>query len=86
MDLEVPGNTNVLIGDRLTLTIPAEGITAASYDITSVTQQLTNDFRTFIECVSTSNSRVVPSRSPNSFFAKKFREQTLIGGGIGLQK
>ena len=86
IDLEVPGNTNVLIGDRLTLTIPAEGISAASYDVTSVTQQLTNGFRTFIESVSTSNSRLVPSRSPNSFFAKKFREQTLIGGGIGLQK
>lgn len=86
IDLEIDGNTNVLIGDQLTLTIPAEGVSAASYDVISVTQELTDKLRTYIECVSTSNSRLAPSRTPTRFFAEKFREQSLIGGGLGLQK
>lgn len=34
--LTVRGNTNVLVGDRLSMTIPAEGISAANYDVISV--------------------------------------------------
>lgn len=33
IELVVPGNTNVLVGDRLSITIPAENISSASYDV-----------------------------------------------------
>lgn len=36
IDVTTPGNTNILVGDRLSMTIPAEGINAHSYDVISV--------------------------------------------------
>lgn len=43
IDLTVVGNTNVLVGDRLSMTIPAEGISAANYDVISVEHSFTNN-------------------------------------------
>lgn len=37
------GNTNILVGDRLSMTIPAEGIAAASYDVFQVEHSLSAD-------------------------------------------
>jgi len=34
--VRTPGNTNILVGDRLSMTIPAENITAQNYDVISV--------------------------------------------------
>lgn len=39
----IAGNPNVLVGDRLSMTIPAEGISAANYDVISVGQLLSVD-------------------------------------------
>jgi len=36
LDVTTPLNTNILVGDRLSMTIPAEGITAQNYDVISV--------------------------------------------------
>jgi len=41
IDVTVEGNNNILVGDRLSMTIPAEGITAQNYDVISVEQSLT---------------------------------------------
>jgi len=39
-DLTVVGNANIKIGDRLSLTIPAEGISSQSFDVVSVEHDL----------------------------------------------
>lgn len=36
IEIAVPGNTNVLVGDRLPMTIPAENISAVNFDVVSV--------------------------------------------------
>lgn len=36
IEATTPGNTNILVGDRLSMTLPAEGITAQNYDVFSV--------------------------------------------------
>jgi len=36
-------NLNILIGDRLSMTIPAEGIAAANYDVLSVEHTLSEN-------------------------------------------
>jgi len=36
IQITVAGNTNVLVGDRLSMTIPAENISAANYDVATV--------------------------------------------------
>lgn len=42
IDLTVPGNTNVLVGDRIPMTIPAENISAVNYDVLSVEHLISN--------------------------------------------
>ena len=39
IEVTVPGDTNILIGDRIPLTIPAENISAANYDVVTVEQK-----------------------------------------------
>lgn len=53
-----PGNTNILIGDRLSMTIPAEGISAANYDVFTVEHSFSNQgFLTTATMVNTANIR-----------------------------
>jgi len=42
VEMTVPGNTNVLIGDRLSLTIPCENISSTSFDVLFVQHALGN--------------------------------------------
>lgn len=55
----VKGNDNVLVGDRLTMTIPSEGISSASYDVVAVENLLNLDnWTTKITMVNSANWRV----------------------------
>jgi len=85
VDIETQGNNNVLIGDRLSLTIPAENISAVSYDVVKVTNIFyAQGWITLFTSVNTSDSRCVPSRSNAEFLNRKFAEQRDIGRGLNL--
>lgn len=59
IDVTVLGDTNILVGDRLNLAIPAENITVAeNYDVISVEHSLTGqDFLTKVTMVNSVNTR-----------------------------
>lgn len=58
IQLTTPGNTNVLVGDRLSMNIPAEGISASDFDVLTVEQFLSADgFLTKALMVNTANIR-----------------------------
>jgi hypothetical protein len=61
IDVVTPGNTNLRIGDRLSMTIPAEGISAANYDVVSVEHDLNmGGFMSTAKMVDSANTRVLP--------------------------
>ena len=85
LDISTPGNTNIKIGDRLTITIPAEGISAQSFDVISVTHRFSSEgFITNASLVSTENVREAPTTSLNEFLIQQFRKQSEIGKGVQL--
>jgi hypothetical protein len=43
IDVTIKGNPNVFVGDRISMTIPAEGISAVDYDVISVEQVISNE-------------------------------------------
>jgi hypothetical protein len=58
IEVTVVGDTNILVGDRLSVTIPAENITAADYDVISVEHSLTGQsFLTKATMVNSVNTR-----------------------------
>lgn len=93
IDIETMGNTNILIGDQLNMTIPGEGITAQPYDVLSVEQDLSKaGFKTKASMVNSSvtptliNIRQLPSGTPYEVIAKKFNIQREIGRGLQIIK
>jgi len=88
IDLEVDGNTNVLIGDRLSLTIPAEDISAVNYDVVSVMHRINTamGFKTFINCVDSANNRSMPARTKDEFLIGQLRTQQDVGRGLNVLK
>jgi hypothetical protein len=63
LDVTAVGNTNIKIGDRLTMTILPENISAAAYDVVTVEQSLDipNKFRTVASMLNSSDIREVPN-------------------------
>jgi len=51
------GNNNLLVGDRVPVTIPAESITAADYDIIAVENFLGTEWQTNTSLVNSANRR-----------------------------
>ncbi len=96
IDIETKGNTNILIGDQLSMTIPAEGITAQPYDILVVEQDFvggtTPKFTTKASMVNSSvtptliNIRQLPCGTPYESMIKKFGVQREIGRGLQVIK
>lgn len=72
----VAGNDNILVGDRLSMTIPAENISAANYDVLSVEQSLTTNggFRTKATMVDSANVRAEMETSPLRTLAKLYKQ------------
>lgn len=67
-----PGNTNILIGDRLSMTIPAENINAANYDVYEVTQMLDaqQGFLTKALMIDSGENRISPVMNPTDAMVK----------------
>lgn len=84
IDLVVVGNSNVLVGDRLSMTIPAENISASSYDVISVEQVLLpapHGFRTYISMVDSANTRFAPVVTTNELLRRQWIDQKVIAQG-----
>lgn len=67
LDFTVPGNTNILIGDRLSITLPLDNISAESFDVVSVTQtynKAPQGFTTTAHCLGTADTRRLPPMTP----------------------
>lgn len=74
IELTVPGNTNLLVGDRLQMTIAAEGIDAVSYDVISVEHAFSvSGFMTKAILVNTANIRQAISTKPIQVMADLHR-------------
>jgi hypothetical protein len=71
-DVTTPGNTNIKIGDRLLLTIPAEGLSAVSFDVVAVAHDWTmQGARTTASMVNSANVRVLPPASRDDVVARQ---------------
>jgi hypothetical protein len=96
IDIETTGNTNILIGDQLSMTIPAEAISVSPYDILSVDQDFTGSkeggLKTKASMVNSSvtptliNIRQLPCGTPYEAIIKKCGVQREIGRGLQIIK
>jgi hypothetical protein len=57
IEVEIPGNTNVKIGDRLSMTVPAEGLSAVDFDVIQVEHDFSAAFKTKALMVNSENIR-----------------------------
>ena len=66
LDFAVDGNTNVLVGDRLVMTLPPDKIVTIDFDIVSVENNWTrsNGYQTIIHSVGNTNTRLLPAITP----------------------
>lgn len=67
LDFTVIGNTNILTGDRLTITLPLDNLTAQAFDVVSVTQTFSKaplGYQTTARCLNTTSTRRLPPMSP----------------------
>jgi hypothetical protein len=65
LDFTVPGNTNILLGDRIPITLPIDNVSAVDFDVASVTHVFKdNGYLTTAHCLNTANTRRLPPLSP----------------------
>jgi hypothetical protein len=62
----VPGNTNILVGDRIPVTLPLDNITAQDMDVVAVEHNYTQNalFTTTPSFIYTGDIRVLPPSNP----------------------
>jgi hypothetical protein len=85
IDIETEGNAKIKIADQLTMTIPAEDISAQPYDVLSVEhdfQKKPQGWKTKASMVNSSNIRRLPIGTPLEAVTRKFGVQHDIGKGI----
>jgi hypothetical protein len=65
LDFTVPGNSNVLVGDRLTMTLPPSNVSAVAFDVASVDQHFTGGkaakWQTSVHAIQGDTTRQLPS-------------------------
>lgn len=83
LDVTVPGNTNVKVGDRLTVTLAPEGVTAVDFDVITVEHTYAKDggWTTSLTAVSSAvvgNTRNVPPATMQQVFTRYVRNQAAL--------
>lgn len=79
IEVTTVGNTNILIGDRLSMTIPAENISAANYDVVTVEQFLSvAGFTTKAVMVDSANIRKPISKTRDDILSDLTRQLRMI--------
>lgn len=87
IDIKTSGNNNLRVGDRLSITIPAEGISAANYDLLSVTADYSKtDFTMNCGLINAIDIRQLPVGNPYESILKGLAYQREIGKGIKIIK
>ena len=83
LDVTTRGNPNILIGDRLSMTIPAEGISAENFDVVSVTHMLNKmiGFKTFSSMVNTAYTRDMPATAYHEVLRNWKTRQNMVARG-----
>jgi len=84
LDVTTLGNINILIGDRLAVTLAPENITAAAYDVVTVEHSIDseNGFRTKTSMVNSSDIRVLPSITTAEVMVKEHKRVLDINRGV----
>jgi len=74
VDLVTKGNTNIKLGDRLSLTIPAENIPATNFDVVIVEHDFASQpqgFKTSATLLNTADVRSLPPRTKDELLVQK---------------
>jgi hypothetical protein len=75
LDFSVRGNTNVLVGDRLTVTLPPDELTSVDFDVVSVENHFVNpNYRTVIQTIQGVTSRQLPSLTPLDGISRQLKQ------------
>jgi hypothetical protein len=87
IDVEIIGNSNVKIGDRLSMTIPAEGISATNFDVVSVQHDFSlKGWTTKASMVNSGDVRQLPCGTVHELIQKHLETQKEIARGIQFVK
>lgn len=85
VDVVLTGNTNVLIGDRVPVTIAQENIAAANYDVLSVTQTVSKGgFVTSASMVETGDIRYLPPMNERESTLKAINNLRAVAKGVEM--
>lgn len=84
LDVATVGNPNILVGDRLSMTIPAEDISEQNYDVVTVEHNFSmlTGFQTRMIMINSADRRIVPPVTPNEILKEQFKNQRDILGWI----
>jgi len=88
LDMVVKGNSNLFIGDRLSITIPAEGLSATNFDVVTVENAIVGDadYTSHLVAVDSGNLRSPPASTTHEVLVREFRTQREIGKGVLMVK
>ena len=87
LDLVCLGNTNIKIGDRITMSIPAENINNVDFDVITVEHILNQaGFITQVTMINTAETRTPPPASVNEVLFRKFAFLKETAKGIQIIK
>jgi len=87
IDVATLGNMNLLEGDRLSMTIPAEDISGVDYDVVEVDHNLSKTgFVSAVKQVNTADKRMLPPITRNEVLQEQFKIQKQIASGLKLTK
>lgn len=84
LDVTTALNTNILIGDRLSMTIAAEGISSANYDVVAVDHFFDSERGaiTTASMVDSASTRILPAVSGQGILAERLRRLGSVARGL----
>lgn len=87
LDVTVPGNSNLLLGDRLPITLPLENLTATNFDIISIEDTLLNANSGWfcnLSMQGSLNHRVLAANKPIEVIVRELRRQSDVARGLTI--
>jgi hypothetical protein len=86
LDITVPGSNNLLLGDRLPITLLVENLTAANFDVISVEHVLTcgTGWICNLSLQGSVNHRVLSANKPSEIIVRELRRQSDVARGVTI--
>jgi hypothetical protein len=84
LDIQTSGNTNLLLGDTLTMTLAPEGISATPFYIMTVAHEFTKEplaWNTTVSMLDTLDTRLPPPSSEREIIRQHVRMRERGAGG-----